>query len=70
MLTDRTWKLEYTPDDAGSVELFAVSARPDAVSLRLGSPAPQRRPVGRPHRATTATPLALYLERFVVDNEP
>ena len=41
MLTDRTWKLKYTPDDGDSVQLFAVSA-PDAVRYDR-SPAPQRR---------------------------
>ena len=31
MLTDRTWKLKYTPDDGDLVDLFYVPALQDAV---------------------------------------
>ena len=31
MLTDRTWKLKYTPDDGDLVRLFYVPALQDAV---------------------------------------
>ena len=31
MLTDRTWKLKYTPDDGNLVQLFYVPALQDAV---------------------------------------
>ena len=30
MLTDRTWKLKYTPDDGNLVQLFYVPALQDA----------------------------------------
>ena len=68
MLIDRTWKLKYTPDDADLVQLFSMPALTDAVRHdRLTSAEPGQRTA---NRATAATPLALYLERFVVDNEP
>ena len=56
MLTDRTWKLKYTPD-GDSVELFAVSARPDAVRYDslTGAAAPSVGGTPRRHRLSRCT---------------
>ena len=62
MLTDRTWKLKYTPDDGDSgTNLFYEPVLQDAVRYdRLtGAAAPS---VGGTPRAPP--PLALWLERF------
>ena len=37
MLTDRTWKLKYTPDDGDLVRLFYEPALQDAVRCRNAS---------------------------------
>ena len=56
MLTDRTWQLKYTPDDGDSVELFAVSALPDAVRYPLtGAAAPSVGGTPRHHRLSRCT---------------
>ena len=57
MLTDRTWKLKYTPDDADSVELLPVSALPDAVRYDplTGAAAPSVGGTPRHHRLSRCT---------------
>ena len=57
MLTDRTWQLKYTPDDGDSVELFAVSAVPDAVRYDplTGAAAPSVGGTPRHHRLSRCT---------------
>ena len=51
MLTDRTWKLKYTPDDADLVQLFSMPALTDAVRHdRLTSAEPGQRTAQPRHR--------------------